>query len=133
MGSAMGRSLTTSVAVVLFAVASGIAVAGDPEAGAVIYKRCIGCHAVDYNRTGPKHRGVVGRRAGSVEGYAYSSAMRDSGIVWTIDALDRFLASPQTVVPGTKMTYAGIADQRERTDLIAYLATLTESSESPDK
>ena len=103
------------------------AVAGDAESGAEIYQRCIGCHAIAYNRTGPKHAGLFGRQAGTVEGFAYSSAMRQSGIVWNEDTLDAFLAAPREVVPGTKMTYAGVADADERADLIAYLKEATKT------
>jgi cytochrome c len=94
---------------------------GDPVAGEVVYSRCLGCHAVQYNRTGPKHCGVLGRRAGNVPGYEYSAAMKSSKLVWNENTLDRFLADPLKTVPGTTMTYAGVPDPRERADLIAYL------------
>jgi cytochrome c len=95
--------------------------AGDPAAGEALYSRCLGCHAVEYNRTGPKHCGIIGRRAGSVPGYEYSAAMKKSGIVWNRKTLERFLADPTKTVPGTTMTYAGVPDAKERADLIAYL------------
>ncbi len=94
---------------------------GDPAAGAVVYQRCMACHALEYNRTGPRHCGLVGRRAGSVRDFQYSDAMRKSGIVWTRKTLDQFLTAPMKVVPGTYMTYAGVDDPRDRADLIAYL------------
>jgi len=96
--------------------------APDPKAGEAIYSRCAACHALAYDRTGPRHCGVVGRRAGSVAGFAYSEAMRRSGIVWTRETLDRFLADPLRAVPGTSMGYAGVPEAKERADLIAYLA-----------
>ena len=89
--------------------------------GAEVYERCLACHALGRNRTGPKHCGVVGRPAGSVQGYDYSEAMRRSGLVWTPGTLDRFLAAPLDVVPGTTMGYAGIDDAAERAALIDYL------------
>ena len=95
--------------------------AGDPARGAAIYERCAACHALAYDRTGPRHCGLIGRRAGSVPGFAYSEAMKRSGIVWNARTLDRFLAAPMKAVPGTAMGYAGIADAGERRDLIAYL------------
>lgn len=95
--------------------------AGDPAAGEAVYSRCQGCHALEYNRTGPKHCGLLGRRAGSVPGFDYSPAMKRSAIVWNEKTLDRFLADPLKAVPGTTMTYAGVPDARERADLIAYL------------
>jgi len=95
--------------------------AGDPARGEKIYERCAACHSLAHDRTGPRHCGLIGRRAGSVEGFEYSPAMKRSGIVWTRQSLDRFLAAPTKVVPGTSMGYAGIADARERAQLIAYL------------
>jgi cytochrome c len=95
--------------------------AGDPAAGEAVYSRCLGCHALEYNRTGPKHCGVFGRRAGSVPGYAYSQAMRKSGLVWDERTLERFLAEPLKTVPGTTMTYAGVPEAKDRADLIAFL------------
>lgn len=95
--------------------------AGDPAAGEAVYSRCQGCHSVEYNRTGPRHCGVVGRRAGSVPGFGYSPAMKRSKLVWNEKTLNRFLADPPKTVPGTTMTYAGVDDPKERADLIAYL------------
>ena len=95
--------------------------AGDPKAGEAIYGRCAACHALAYDRVGPRHCGILGRRAGSVAGFEYSQAMKKSGITWNAQTLDRFIADPLKTVPGTTMTYAGIADPKERADLIAYL------------
>jgi len=94
---------------------------GDAQRGAEIYTRCEACHSLQYDRTGPRHCGLVGRRAGSVPGFAYSAAMKRSKLTWDERTLDRFLANPPGVVPGTAMTYAGVADAQERADLIAYL------------
>jgi cytochrome c len=95
--------------------------AGDPKAGEAVYSRCLGCHALEYNRTGPKHCGLLGRRAGTVPGFDYSPAMKRSKLVWSEKTLERFLADPPATVPGTTMTYAGVPDPKERADLIAYL------------
>jgi cytochrome c len=94
---------------------------GDPARGEAIYARCLACHALAYDRTGPRHCGLFGRRAGSVNGFAYSDAMKRSRIVWNEQTLDRFLANPLAAVPGTAMGYAGVEDPGERADLIAYL------------
>lgn len=91
--------------------------------GAEVYERCAACHSLDRDRTGPRHCGLIGRRAGSVAGFDYSEAMRASGLTWDKGTLDRFLAAPTRVVPGTSMGYAGIDDARDRRDLIAYLET----------
>jgi cytochrome c len=98
-----------------------ISAAGDPARGQAIYSRCLACHALARDRVGPRHCGLFGRRAGSVPGFAYSKAMRNSGIVWSEETLDRFLADPLAAVPGTTMGYAGVKDARERRDLIAWL------------
>ena len=95
---------------------------GDSGRGQGLYERCLACHALRYNRTGPKHCGLLGRRAGSLPGFDFTRALRDSGIVWTAETLDRFLAAPLEMVPGTAMTYDGLKDARERADLIAFLA-----------
>jgi cytochrome c len=95
--------------------------AGDPKAGEAVYSRCLACHALAYDRVGPRHCGLFGRRAGSVPGFEYSDAMKRSKLVWNEKTLDRFLADPLKTVPGTTMTYDGIADAKERADLIAYL------------
>ncbi|MFM9936133.1 MAG: c-type cytochrome [Novosphingobium sp.] len=86
----------------------------------LLYQSCMGCHSLDENDIGPKHRSVVGRRAGAVPGYVYSPAVRSSGIVWTPQNLDRWLTNPQKLVPGAKM-YFSVAKPKDRADLIAYL------------
>jgi cytochrome c len=110
-----------AVALIAGTAAAGVARSGDAKAGEAIYSRCLACHALAYDRTGPRHCGLVGRRAGSVKDFAYSDAMRRSNIVWNAKSLDHFLANPLAAVPGTSMGYAGIADPKERADLIAYL------------
>ena len=102
---------------------------GDPHAGQAIYARCQACHSLAYNRTGPKHCGLIGRRAGSVPGFVYSGAMEHSQIFWSKKTLNRFLANPMKVVPGTTMGYAGVKNKTERTDLIAYLEQANSSEE----
>ena len=102
---------------------------GDPGRGEAIYARCQACHALAYDRTGPRHCGLIGRRAGVVEDFGYTEAMKRSGIVWNAVTLDRFLANPLATVPGTSMGYAGIADAAERADLIAYLGAAGASAQ----
>lgn len=108
----------------------GLAEASSPApseiaAGQEVYERCAACHSLDRDRVGPRHCGIFGRRAGSVPGFAYSEAMRASGIVWNRQTLDTFLADPLGTVPGTFMTYAGVQDPEERADLIAFLEVAT--------
>lgn len=111
----------TAAAAALLAAAAGSAAAPDAARGEQVYARCGACHSLEIDRVGPRHCGLLGRRAGSVAGYAYSPAMKRSGLVWNAATLDRFLAAPLQAVPGTTMTYAGIASAAERADLIAYL------------
>jgi len=115
-----------------FILAAALA-AGDPAAGEAIYSRCLGCHALEYNRTGPKHCGLFGRRIGSVPGFQYSEAMKHSRLVWNERTLDRFLSDPSSAVPGTNMTYAGVVDAKERSDLIAYLKRETVSARCQER
>ena len=117
VGALLGATLVFATG----AIAAEGKLGGDPKAGAVIYERCLACHALAYNRTGPKHCGLFGRRAGSEPGFQYSDAMKHAGWVWNRQTLDRFLADPLKTVPGTTMGYAGVKDSQERADLIAYL------------
>ena len=96
---------------------------GDPVRGKALYQSCGGCHSVDDNDLGPRHRGVVGRRAGSVEDYSYSAALKASGLSWDEVTLDRWLTNPSALVPGTKMFFK-IDDAQSRADIIAYLKEL---------
>jgi len=97
--------------------------------GEQLYARCAACHALAHDRVGPRHCALIGRPAGSVEGFEYSAAMKKSGIVWNAKTLDRFLAAPMQRVPGTTMTYAGVTDAKERADLIAYLEQAGKSAD----
>ena len=98
--------------------------AGDSARGRELYEtRCIGCHSVEADRIGPRHRGLVGRRAGSVAGFDYSPALRSATFVWDAAALERWLANPEATIPGQRMNYQ-VSDARDRADLIAYLATV---------
>jgi cytochrome c len=108
--------------------AASAAAAADPQLlrqGEQVYARCQACHSLDVDRTGPHHCGLFGRRAGSVRGFDYSEAMKRSDIIWTAQTLDRFLANPAAMVPGTEMTYAGVRDPGERMALIAWLQQAT--------
>jgi cytochrome c len=98
---------------------------GDASRGMALYQtRCTACHSVDYNGVGPAHRGVFGRTAGQAAGFsAYSPALKKSGLIWTEQSLDRWLADPEKLVPGQRMGI-NVADAAERADLIAYLKSL---------
>lgn len=105
-------------------------VAADAQHGAALYQeRCTACHSLDYNGVGPMHRGVYGRKAGSVPGFAYSDAVRRSGVVWSEDTLSRWLSDPQQFIPGQRMGFR-VADAADRADLIAYLKQLSPAASS---
>lgn len=97
---------------------------GHPDAGAVVFKKCMACHQVGPNaKSGiaPVLNGVVGRRAGQYPNYSYSSANKNSGLVWDEPTLARYLRAPTKIVPGTKMIFSGLKKDQEVSDVIAYL------------
>lgn len=110
--------------------AQAAAAAPDPARGQAIYHaRCTACHSPDFNGVGPAHRGVFGRLAGTAKGYAgYSAALKKSGLMWNEANLDRWLADPETLVPGQAIGIS-LADAGERADVIAFLKTLANAKD----
>lgn len=96
---------------------------GDAAAGETVFALCMACHTRDegVNKVGPSLHNIVGREAGSVEGFNYSDANKNSGITWTEEELFVYLKDPQARIPGTKMVFPGLPDAQKRADLIAYL------------
>ena len=123
----MRNVLKAAAVVAIFAGATVAARAdGDVEAGKNVFKKCHACHNVGEgakNSVGPELNGIVGRKAGSVEGYAYSEANKGSGITWDVATLDVYLTNPKAKVPGTKMAFPGLPNEKDRADVIAYLGT----------
>lgn len=108
----------------LSVTAAAPAFAGDPVHGQEIYEsRCVACHSPEANRVGPRHKGVVGRKAGSLSDYTYSKAVKASDVVWDETTLEKWLTNPQAFIPGQKMNFK-VADPTDRADIIAYLKTL---------
>ena|SRR5215468_7323807 len=109
------------------ATASSVLRAADPEKGKAVFEQCAACHSLgdpgDYD--GPTLKGVIGRKAGSLEEYRYSAAMKRSEVVWDASSLDKYLEDPQAFIPGNRMAFAGLSDKAQRDDLIAYLAVAT--------
>jgi cytochrome c len=104
--------------------AQGVLPPGRPDAGAVVFKKCTACHQIGpgaKNGVAPVLNGVVGRRAGQYPNYNYSSANRNSGLVWDEPTLARYLRAPSKVVPGTKMIFSGLKKDRDVSDVIAYM------------
>ncbi|WP_155800029.1 c-type cytochrome [Porphyrobacter sp. AAP82] len=96
---------------------------GDAAAGEKVFAACRTCHVFDdgVNRVGPSLHKIVGRKSGSVAGFAYSDANKNSGITWTPQVLFEYLKDPKAYVPGTKMNFPGVKDDQKRADLVAYL------------
>ena len=122
----MSARLVVRLAIASLLAAAGLPAvgAGDAARGKDLYETtCVTCHSVDANKVGPAHRGVFGRKAGSAPGYAYSSALAGSKVVWNEESLARWLTDPEKFIPGQKMGVS-VDDPKEREDLVAYLKTL---------
>ena len=100
---------------------------GDAARGEKRFEECATCHSTErgVNNVGPSLFGVLGRKAGEIADFRYSPAMRTSGITWSAQTLDKFIADPQQEVPGNRMPFAGMPDAGDRADLIAYLQKAT--------
>ena len=107
------------------ATSTQVALAGDVKKGKKVFRKCKACHKVKEgkNAVGPSLFKIVGANAASVEGFKYSQAMTDSGVVWDLEALTAFLKKPKALVPGTKMAFGGIKKDADIENLIAYLAS----------
>lgn len=100
---------------------------GDPEKGERVFNKCKVCHVADEekNKVGPTLVGIFGRPAGSVEGFKYSDAMKESGVTWDEETLAAYVADPKGYIKGNKMAFAGLKKEQEIADLIAYLQEVT--------
>jgi cytochrome c len=120
------RSAARAASVLAFALLAAAAIpnaalaAGDADHGEVLYQGCQDCHSLDKNDVGPRHRGVFGRKAGSLPDYKYSNALKNSDFVWDEQTLDKWLTNPQVFVPGSKMFYH-LAQAQDRADVIEFL------------
>jgi len=106
----------------------------DPAKGEDVAKKCASCHTFNQGgptRVGPNLYGVLGRAKASVAGFAYSDALKKLGGDWSYADLDKWLEKPAAMVPGTKMTFAGIDDGQQRADVIAYLKTVSPNAPPP--
>ena len=115
-----------SLSIVLAAVvgSAGAALAQDLGAGEQSFRKCLPCHAVGdgaKNKVGPVLNGLDGRKTGTIEGYTYSEANKGSGITWNEDVFKEYIKDPRVKIPGTKMVFAGIKNEKEAGDLWAYL------------
>lgn len=122
------RKLILSVGIVAAAFTATSAFAeGDPAAGEKVFRKCKACHMVGEdakNRVGPVLNGVIGRQAGTFDGYRYSPAMKkagENGLVWTEEKLHHYLEKPRDMVKGTKMAFPGLKKEKDRENVVSYL------------
>lgn len=123
-----GRTLSLLAATALFAMSTGTALAaGDAKKGKRVFNKCKACHFLDKkkNKIGPHLVGIMGRKAGSVEKFKYSKAMKNSGIVWDEKSLEAYLTKPKKFIPGNKMTFAGLKKESQRKNVIAYIKSIS--------
>lgn len=116
---------TMLVSAALLAATSGMALAGDPAAGATVFKKCLPCHSIGpgaKNKVGPELNGIDGRHSGEAPGYNYSAANKNSGIVWNETTFKEYIVDPRKKIPGTKMIFAGIKPEKDIDNLWSYLA-----------
>jgi cytochrome c len=117
--------VSTGVALLSFTLLGQAQAAGDATAGKALFQqKCSICHSVDVgvNKIGPSLHGVVGRKAGSLEGYTYSDAMKNANRTWDEATLSDYLTNPRQKIPGVKMIFAGLPNEQDRENVIAYLA-----------
>jgi cytochrome c len=113
------------IAAAVLAMSTGATRAQDAEAGETVFKQCMPCHDVGdeaRNKVGPVLNGLDGRKAGTVEGYSYSDANKNSGLTWNEPTFEEYIKDPRAKVPGTKMFFAGIKNEKQAKNLWAYLS-----------
>ena len=117
----------TRIAIIAFLLVGGAtsALAQDLAAGENSFKKCLPCHSVGAdakNKVGPVLNGLEGRKSGTIEGYNYTEANKNSGITWNEETFKEYITNPRAKIPGTKMVFAGISSENERNNLWAYLS-----------
>ena len=123
--------MKNTILIALIAVTSSLAAAPaaraqDVAAGEASFKKCLACHSIGdgaKNKVGPVLNGLDGRHSGSVEGYSYSDANKNSGITWSKDQFLEYIKDPKAKIPGTKMAFAGIKNETEANNLWAYISS----------
>lgn len=128
----MRKMLIATLAVSASLIAAPALADGNADAGAKVFKKCHACHDIGpgaKNKVGPDLNGIVGKEIGSNPDFKYSKAFlekKSEGVVWNDDTLDQWLTKPRDFIKGTKMGFAGLKDQQERADVIAYLKSFSE-------
>ena len=118
----------TTILTILLFMTPRLGAAADIAAGQALFNRCKICHSLEAgkNMVGPSLHGLFGRKAGTSDGFTFSEAMKESGILWDDDTLTKYLHDPKQVVPGGKMAFPGIKDDQQIADLLAYLHQATQ-------
>ena len=116
--------ITMMVPFALIAQAQGV---GDAQRGTQVFAQCKICHSLEAGKNilGPSLHGLIGRKAGSVPGYAYSPAMKNANVTWNDNTLSQYLSNPKAFIPGDKMAFPGVTDPSKLGDLLAYLNQAT--------
>ena len=117
-------SIAAAAFAAAFALWTGAALAaGDAEKGAKVFNKCKACHTLEAgkNKLGPSLHGIFGRTSGSVEGFKYSEAMKEAGVVWSEETIAEYLTNPKDYIPKNKMVFVGLKNEEDRSDVIAYL------------
>lgn len=125
----MRKSIVMALALGVLVSAGGKAMAeGDPARGEQVFKRCLACHVVEPGgrKIGPSLYGVIGREAGTLEGFRYSPAMQNADFVWTEERIKDYLENPRKYVPGNRMAFVGLRNPQDREDVVAYLRQFSE-------
>jgi cytochrome c len=123
----MSGAVRVTLALLMTLLAGAARAGGDAARGEAKFGDCAACHKLEagVNEVGPSLHGIFNRKAGEIAEFRYSPGMKRSGIVWTAETLDKYIADPQAFVPANRMPYAGMADASDRADLIAYLQNAT--------
>ena len=122
----MNRLTLSALVVVASATTISGALAQDAAAGKTSFNKCLPCHSIGEgakNKVGPELNGIDGRHSGTAAGYNYSDANKNSGIIWNKEQFLEYIKDPKAKIPGTKMTFAGIKNEKEANDLWAYLSS----------